>query len=399
MNKTGVTLSQPGRLRRLALSWALILGAMGLATLTIVGAFGNHHYSDFGVFWHAGKHVLAGQDPYPDVSFRALKHQDQFVYPAFAAVIVAPFALLPLGISALLFLVLSIIAVAASLRVVGVRDPRCYAATFISLATIQGLVMGTVTPALMLTLALAWRFRNTVRWIAVSAAAAVGLKLFLAPTALWLVATRRWRALGLALAIATASLSLAWVVVGLSTLRSYPALLSELTKVEGRSGFSTYALILKLGGSRSVAQAVVVLVVVILAGICIAIGRRPGGDQGAFTIAVTACLIASPIVWLHYFALLIVPIAVLSRTLSWIWALPSATWLFPNANTPAPIWKLVAAHLVLVAVVTLAVRSREPDREAEGQVALGLQDGSSKTDRYRPDARRKPQVRSSANQS
>jgi alpha-1,2-mannosyltransferase len=367
-------------LLRAAGSCALIVAAAGIATLAVTSAFGNHHYSDFGVYWHAGRAVLDGANPYPPSTFRALQHQDQFVYPAPAALLVAAFALLPLGTSALVFLLLSIAAVVGSLLIVGVRDPRCHAAALASLIVIQGLVMGTFTPLLMLVLAVAWRYRNRAAVVAAAAAAAIGLKLFLAPLAIWLAATRRWRALALSAAVSAATLIAAWLVVGLGTLRSYPGLLGELTKVEGHSGYSTYALLAAAGLPDSAARAATIVLVAALAAVAFAVARRPLGDERAFTVAVVACLVASPIVWLHYYGVLIIPIALLSPRLSWAWALPATAWFYPNPNLPAPLWKLVAAHLFLVAVLALALRERTPETgraEAEPAPAIRLPEPES----------------------
>jgi hypothetical protein len=359
---------------RTSASFALIIACFGLSTLAIVSAFGNHHYSDFGVFWHAGRHVLQGVNPYPAATFHALRNQDQFVYPAPAALLMAIFALLPLSISALVFLLLSLGAVALSLWLLDVRDLRCYALALVSLTMIQGVVMGTVTPLLMLVLAVAWRYRDQARWVAAVAAVAVGTKLFLAPLGIWLVATRRWRTAALATIASIATLVVCWFVIGIDSLRNYPALLSELTKVEGHSGLSTYALMAKLGLPDGRARLVTVALVLLLAVAAWVIADRPDGDRRAFTLAVVACLVISPIVWLNYYGLLIVPVALLSRRLSWWWVLPAATWLFPTANLPAPLWKLIAAHIFLGAIVVMALRGGGRDSSVSGPTddALGV---------------------------
>jgi hypothetical protein len=369
MNTLPATIAQrpPVPLLRVAATAFLLVVAVGISGLAIAAGFGAHSYSDFHIFWDAGRAVLHGHDPYPAASPGALHGQNQFVYPAPAALVMVPFALLPLPVAATAFLLLSILALAASLHLLGVRDLRCHAAAFISLAALQGLVMGTVTPVLMLALAAAWRFRGSVRWVAAAGSCAIGLKLFLAPAVIWLVATRRWRAAMTASAVAGAVLLAAWAVVGISTLRTYPALLSALTKVEGHFGFSTYALLTRLGVDGRLANAAVMALVVLLAVAAVAVAGRDRGDGRAFAIAVVACLVASPIVWLHYLALLLVPIAVLRPAFSWAWALPVSTWVFANANSAAPTWKLLAAQAVLLAVLGLALRG-VPGAGAAGRV-------------------------------
>ncbi len=359
---TAVTATEKWRnLGRAAGTGALLLAAAGLAVLSLVTGFGDHNYADFHIFWRAGTDVLNGRTPYPHPAASELRAQNQFVYPAPAAVAMAPFALLSLPVSATVFLVLSIVCVGASLWIAGVRDIRCFALAAGSLPVIQGVVMGTVTPVLMLLLAIAWAKRDNTRWIAGTAAAAVAIKVFVLPLGIWLVATRRLRATAAAVAASALLLVAGWLVVGLHTAASYPHLLSSLTTVEGGYGYSLYALALRAGASATVAKLVSIAAVGALAALIVRAGRSH--DRSGFALAVVACLACSPIVWNHYFALLIVAIAVLRPRLSWLWALAPAFWLVPNANHPAATWKIVGAQLACALVVAVAVRDtrrREP---------------------------------------
>ena len=51
-------------------------------------------------------------------------------------------------------------AVVAALWSLGVRDWRCYGAVFLSRPTIDAILTGTVSPLLLLGVALLWRYRN-----------------------------------------------------------------------------------------------------------------------------------------------------------------------------------------------------------------------------------------------
>ncbi len=343
-------------LGRAALTAALVVAAAGVLAVGVGSTFGSHGFSDFGVFWHAARAVLDGRSPYPPATVAALRHQNAFVYPAPAALAIAPFGLLPEAAAAALFLALSIAAVTGSLWLLQVRDVRCYGVALLSLATVQGLVLGAVSPLLVLPLAVAWRWRDRTRIVVATAAAAVAMKLFLAPMAIWLAVTGRLRA-AIAGGLLTAAVVLAaWPVVGLSTLRSYPTLLSTLTRVEGRSGLSAYALVARLGAPPGAAQAAALAAAACLGVLAFSLRRSPRGDAAAFTIALAACLVVSPIVWLHYYALLIVPVAILSPRLSWAWALPLASWTFAEPVQPAATWKIVLAQLAIAGVVALALR-------------------------------------------
>ena len=75
----------------------------------------------------------------------------------------------------------------------------------------------------------------------------------------------------------------------------------------------------------------------VLAALWIAV-RRGGAraDAHGFLLATLAVLAFSPIVWLHYLALLLVPVAVLRPALSVAWLVPCLMWVMPFAAfTPA----------------------------------------------------------------
>jgi len=63
-----------------------------------------------------------------------------------------------------------------------------------------------------------------------------------------------------------------------------------------------------------------------LLGLAVILARR-GDDVRAFTLAIAAALALTPILWWHYLALLIVPLALTRPRFSPIWLLPIAIWL------------------------------------------------------------------------
>ena len=60
------------------------------------------------------------------------------------------------------------------------------------------------------------------------------------------------------------------------------------------------------------------------------VARREDGDRRAFSVAIIAALLLTPIVWLHYFALLVVPLALARPRLAWAWGLLWLLWLTPG---------------------------------------------------------------------
>ena len=75
----------------------------------------------------------------------------------------------------------------------------------------------------------------------------------------------------------------------------------------------------------------------------------------SFTLAIAAALTLSPIVWLDYFALAAVPLAIARPRLSWVWFLPLATWGLSGAGLGiGDPWDI--ARLLVVFAVVLARR-------------------------------------------
>ena len=71
----------------------------------------------------------------------------------------------------------------------------------------------------------------------------------------------------------------------------------------------------------------------------------------SFGLFVAAALLLSPIVWLDYFAVLAVPLAVVRPRFSWIWLVPILTFGIPSAGVavgvPKTIWVLALFTVVV----------------------------------------------------
>src|SRR5437868_12144197 len=139
---------------------------------------------DFHSFWRDGTRYLHGQSPY-HASFT-----DTSVYPVPVAALFAPLALLPFHAAAVVFLSISTVAAAGSLWLFGIRDWRCYGATFISPAVLTGITVGTLTPLLLLSLAATWKLRQR-RSVAIPVALLIIGKLIFWPIVVCLILTGR----------------------------------------------------------------------------------------------------------------------------------------------------------------------------------------------------------------
>jgi alpha-1,2-mannosyltransferase len=275
-----------------------------------------------------------------------------------------PLALLPFHAAAVLLAVGSLVAIALALWVLGVRDWRCYGVVYGSIAVITAVRLGTLTPLLLLFLALAWRYRDR-RWIVgASLAAAVVLKLFLWPLVVWLVATRRFAAAALAAVLATATTLVAWAAIGFAGFGQYPELLRRLNDVVAGRGFSLVALgsDIGLGGTAShILPWVVGGAVLVVAALA---ARAADGDRRAFALSVAASILLSPIVWLHYFVLLYVPIALWRRSLSAAWLVPLLFWFVPFQETHGHAWRVAIGLAIAVMALTAAAHRPAPGGRA-----------------------------------
>jgi alpha-1,2-mannosyltransferase len=274
---------------------------------------------DFHVMWNAGRDVAHGHSPYP------------FVYPAPAAVLMAPFGALPWKLAVALWWIVSALALMLALHLLGVDDWRCYGAVFASHATLWALEIGTISPLLVLAAAVAWRYRDRPQIVAAAIAFVIVTKLFLWPLAVWLIATRRFRTAFFTTLQSLALVIGGWAVIGFAGFVDYPRHLGGIASKVQYDSFSVLALAKAVGLSATGAQVASLAVTVAALALVLVVARGRDGDRRAFVAALGASLLISPIVWVHYFVLLYVPIAIARKRLSWLWLLPLGFWALPHA--------------------------------------------------------------------
>jgi hypothetical protein len=314
-----------------------------------------------GDLYTAGLSILHGQDPYHPGFLTAQaateraggKPETIFAIPVYAApalVASVPFSLLPYHLAALLFAALSIAALASGLRLLGVRDWRCYGVAFACWPALLGLRLGGLTPFIVLGAAVAWRWRERLWPPAVAIASIIVAKLFPWPLALWLLVTRRLRAFALAVVIGAIVTVAAWAVIGFAGMAEYPRMLSNLALVEEGHGPSLVAFLLATGLPAGAAKVIALAAAAALMGTAWRLISRPDGERRAFGLTVMAALIASPLVWQHYLVLVFVPIALMSPTLSVVWFAPMLAYLAPGAQTQGNVLEILP-FLAIQAIV------------------------------------------------
>ncbi len=328
----------------------LLLGILPIISIPILLArwYPAHDFAlDFQAwYWPSAQRLLDGSSPYAPSPLLALN------YPAPAALLFAPFALLPHAAAGWIFTALVLAAVPACLWLLGVRDWRIYGIVFLWQPVIVGWQTANISLLLALGLAACWRLRDRPWAVGSLLALLVCVKLFPLPVGIWLLATRRFKALGWAIGTGIVLSLISWAVIGFDQIRRYLHILSAVQGSDEHRGYSLISLALHLGAGQTLAYAIGIAAAAGLIGASLTIhGQRR--DRIVFSAAVAACLLVSPLVESHYLALLIVPLALAQPTLKPIWALPIVLIVTP-ADHPAA-WQHALALCVFAAIMAVSL--------------------------------------------
>jgi hypothetical protein len=370
--RSGRAVSESWR-RRLARAAPFVGAAVGIAAAAWTAKIyydgvkayvdGAGAQQDLAVFLRAAGNVLHSASPY------VYDGDKTFAYPPFLAYVIAPLHPLSSSTAAIVWTFLSLGAVALALWLLELRDWRCYALVGVFMFTRSSIELGTIEPLLLLAVAAAWRWRERLLQPAAAVGVAIVLKLFLWPLAIWLALMRRIRAAAGAVAVAIALAAVAWAAIGFAGLGQYPGLLRRLADAESASSYSVVALGMRAHLPLVAARIVSALVALALLGAAAWTARderRTPRDRDVATLTLTlaAALAASPIVWVHYFLLLLVPLALTRPRLSPLWFVPLAyqplgisTWPAGDARKLAI---ALAATLVILGAAVLPRRRTSP---------------------------------------
>ena len=214
------------------LAVAVMLGLVGLSAAEGLLAWDVRF-----AYLPAAEAVLDGDSPYPALDDPILDEQKGYVYPPQLSSSLLPLTPLPVGCrsgprgrSRMLALLL------LTLRVLEVRDVRCYAAALLWVPAISGVLLANVSIPLAFALAVVWRYRDAVWPPAVALGLAVSAKLLLWPMFVWMLATRRFRRNGVRPSSSALGVTLAaWAAIGFDGLRAYPGSARAALRDPGRA--------------------------------------------------------------------------------------------------------------------------------------------------------------------
>jgi len=336
--------------------------AIFIGALLLWAVEGGDRMQDFAWLRTGALSVLHGRSPYSAPNPALLVQNNQFIYPPLDAYALVPVAVLPRALSYVSFLLLSLGGATLALRLLGVTDWRCYGVALLAPSAFFAFSEGALGPLLLLGAAAAWRFRDRKSVVALLVGITALAKLFMWPLIVWLAVTRRWGAAVGAVATGIASALISWAGIGFAGLSQYPRLLRVLDTVQIPKSYSIGGIAWDMGLPD--ADGTVALAVAAFTG-CVAmayVAKGADGDVLAFMLAVIISLIATPLLWLHYLILLLIPLGLARPGLSWAWAVPILLWITPNPGaTPGHTWApvFVLAVTLALAGLLIAARTRE----------------------------------------
>jgi hypothetical protein len=311
--------------------WRIGLGVVvGLAVIfriaqVAVASQGRAWGYDFAAYWHAAQRVLDGQPIYTAAQLAGTfspQEQGAYLYPPLLAAALTPLPLIfedPRGAMWLwagLGLAVLIVSVTAMSRREGLGWPviGLLVGAAVALPPVGfELVMGNVHLLLVGLLAGAWLgLRGGSRAGALAAGALIGvaalIKVFPLLIVLWLLLARRQlAALGAVGAIVALAL-LSLPVVGLSAWLDYPRVLANLGPPPEL--WSSVAPVAALAEVVDFAVARLVIAAVGLGLVVWSALRQPAPIS--FAVAVMVSMLAVPTIYVHYLALAVVPLLLLT---------------------------------------------------------------------------------------
>ena len=266
-----------------------------------------------------------------------LSDRSNLLWPMAAVLPVVPLTAVSTDVADWIATVLVLASLVGALWLLEIRDWRIYGVVLLWPATIEAIQTANASLPLTLLVVLMWRYRDRTAIAGVALGYGIAVKLFLWPLAVWLALVGRARAAAIAVLAAAASLALLLPFIGVP---DYVRLLRKLTETFEHDAYTVFALLADLGVPDTAAR--VVTVALGLGILALAWRRRSLG------LAIAAALCLSPIVWRHFFVLLLVPLALSRPRFDVVWLIPIGLWVGDGTFNGAP-WQ-TACVLGLVAL-------------------------------------------------
>jgi hypothetical protein len=143
----------------------------------------------------------------------------------------------------------------------------------------------------------------------------------------------------------------------------YLHLSGEVTDALWRGGYSVLAVAHHLGFGRGVGAGLEFMLSAAVGASIVRAGFFRRDERVAMILAVLLMLVASPLVWSHYFVLLMIPLALAKPRFGPVWLVPVAMWVCPPSTTVVG-WQVAVAWAAAGWCFVAAIRA---SREGGGQ--------------------------------
>jgi alpha-1,2-mannosyltransferase len=343
-------------LRRLApLALFVALPVAVITTMFVVGLVTGPLAHDFkNELYPQAEDILAGRSPWPEA-----------IWPPIAAAVAMPFTILPPTAANVAIGLFGLACTAGALWLVGLRDWRVYGVVGLWPSVLGDIRIAHLTPLLCLLVAVVWRYRDRPLASGFGLGVAGGIKFFLWPLGVWLLAGGRARAAGVAVVVAVGSVLF---IVPVAPFEEYVRTLREVGREFDQDSYSTFGFLTQLGLSDEVARAMTLAFGASL--LALTWWKR------SFPLAIAAALALSPIVWFDFYSVAAVPLAIARPRLSAIWFLPLVTWGLPSSGIATdPVWGVGRVLIVFAVVLAVAARYAPPDPEPGPSVSRSVVTG------------------------
>ncbi len=309
-----MTVAEPGgrRVRRLVtvLALAAVLPALYLPGL-------KHDFLDLKIYMRAMDWWAAGHPLYDYVQPDRVQGELYFTYPPVSALLLRPFALLPLGLTIAVFTVLTVLGVVATTRwllapVIARHGlPRVFTVTvgvllvFAVESTRETITFGQINMLLVVLILadLLFAVPQGRRWAGVGVGLATALKLYPGIFIVYLLATRRWRDAAVASATAAGATLLAAAVAPADSWRFFTHELWATDRV-GRTDYtgnqSLFGLLSRLTAPAEPSRVLWLALALLVAGYGLWRAARAGDALTGLTLTGLVGALVSPITWTHH---------------------------------------------------------------------------------------------------
>jgi len=276
-----------------------------------------------------------------------------FFYPPPFAILLLPFALLPVDVAIWVWLGTLVLGSLAAFALMPVS--RAIRVAMVMLATVSwpmvyAIKLGQVGPLLMLLVVIGWRSLDSPGRFGVAAALGAITKIQPIILTVWAVLAGRLRAAAVSVAILAGLSILATIAMGPPVWLDFAQTLLHASSTIPVHDVGVERVLLDAGFPEMVARSVQAVHIVVAAAV-IGSSVRLASPTGSFLAFAVGSQLLSVVLWDHYALILLVPVAwLLSRGVIWAAVIPLATSIFSHGASP-PLTYPVAFWVTLLAVI------------------------------------------------